>query len=265
MLVASKESIAKVRGYNSPLLAAAILSMIFYFVGASVYDHLVWESEDDFAKPFNLVNGANTFVPDVDGVYLLVKVIDRYGCARTPKYRELVSAPGFSFKVLDKAGASAPPWYFFVEPYPVPESIDDCNVYAACYLRKGQKLSYEMLYAPGKSHQRFDVRLYRLGTRFGDMLPQPSVRASKLLVAGRILSPGDYVVAFTYPFARHSAKLDLPVPLIEAPVNIKLKQGLLPGEAIKSSMLELPKNEEELRQFLAARNLIVAANQPDLK
>ncbi len=55
--------------------------------------------------------------------------------------------------------------------------------------------------------------------------------------------------------------LDLPLPLIGDGTQLELKARLFAGEQIKSSMLVLPGSEEELKEFLAKRNLEVSEAQ----
>ena len=58
-----------------------------------------------------------------------------------------------------------------------------------------------------------------------------------------------------------SSVLHLPSPLIGSGVGLKLAQNVTCGERLKSSMFCLPKSEEELKEFLAKRNLEVSEAQ----
>lgn len=67
------------------------------------------------------------------------------------------------------------------------------------------------------------------------------------------------------PASLPGSPLDLPLPLIGDGSQLKLKTRLIAGEHIKSSMLQLPSSEEELKEFFAVRNLVVTESYPALK
>ncbi|MBK7840955.1 MAG: hypothetical protein IPJ49_25410 [Candidatus Obscuribacter sp.] len=139
----------------------------------------------------------------------------------------------------------------------------DTRVCAAFYVTKGQLMLIDVKWHPDAAHKKQQLEVVRLGMRMPESFPYyncAAIKAGKFLWPGHLLLPDDMVINEVGP-ARPCSPLDLPLPLIGDGTQLKLKTRLLAGEQIKSSMLELPKSEEELKEFLAKRNLEVSEEQ----
>ena len=83
------------------------------------------------------------------------------------------------------------------------------------------------------------------------------ILAARGLWGGTTLSHSNFRLASEELEESDQSRLDLPVPLLRDPAGLKLKSNLMPGERIKSSMVQLPTSESELVKFLAERNIDV--------
>ena len=275
MLVASKESIARVRGYKSPLLAAAIVLSVVYALGSGIFSMWVLQGEFRLAVPTVLKPGHNIFVSDADTVYLLVKTAERPDSA----VRDVPTALGgllkttyheFDNKVRDfevrcegVRNSHAPRLFWMTKSERISGVRYDNRIFAAFYMTKGQLMSIDVKWLPDGMHKKQQLEVVRLGMRMPESFPYyncAAIKAGKFLWPGHLLLPDDLAVSSNDSINPYSP-LDLPLPLIGDGTQLELKTRLFAGEQIKSSMLVLPGSEEELKEFLAKRNLEVSEAQ----
>ncbi|MDQ5968341.1 MAG: hypothetical protein QG625_4498 [Cyanobacteriota bacterium erpe_2018_sw_39hr_WHONDRS-SW48-000098_B_bin.30] len=275
MLVASKESIARVRGYKSPLLAAAIVLSVVYALGSGIFSMWVLQGEFRLAVPTVLKPGHNIFESDADTVYLLAKtyehpdlifremVMVRQGRLETDYEALDDRARNFEVTCESVKNAHTPKLFWMTKSERISGYRYQTRVCAAFYMTKGQRMLIDVKWHPDAAQKNQQLKIVRLGVRMSESIPYYNyavIKSGKFLSPGRLLSTDDMVINEVGP-ARPCSPLDLPLPLIGDGTQLKLKTRLLAGEQIKSSMLELPKSEEELKEFLAMRNLEVSEEQ----
>ncbi len=280
MLVASKESIARVRGYKSPLLAATIVLTILYIVGTFISWETEGKSDRLLAYPITLTPGRTIFIANATTVYLLVKTCDRSSelvrydhpvlsvsgltyVSRKPENR----VPGFEFDCTGVASADKPHIFWLAKPEKVTDVYDDTTIYAAFCMTKGQRISISLKWLPDALQKNRQLKLVRLGARTAGPLlyyKYDSIKAARFLSPGHLLKTGDSRLD-SYGSRLRESPLDLPVPLVGEGSQLRLTTTLIPGESIKSSMLQLPTTEAELARFLQVRNLAVTSTGPNLR
>lgn len=279
MLVASKESIARVRGCKSPLLAATIVLTIVYFFGVGMSSMSVSQKEFQLAEPTVLRIGHNIFESDANTAYLLVKVVERndaairdlpqaqYGRLNTV-YKEFNNkARDFEVTCEGVRNAHVPKLFWMTKSEPISGVQYDTRVFAAFYMTKGQRMSIDVKWLPDPVQKKQQLKIVRLGVRMPEFYPYydyAAISSGKFLSSGHVLSVDDLMVKSTDPISPCSP-LDLPVPLVGEGAQLRLTTTLIPGESIKSSMLQLPTTEAELARFLQVRNLAVTSTGPNLR
>ncbi|MBL0189557.1 MAG: hypothetical protein IPP97_27895 [Candidatus Obscuribacter sp.] len=280
MLVASKESIARVRGYSSPLLAATIVLTILYIFGTCIFCESEGKAERLLATPITLTPGRTTFIANATTVYLLVKTCDRSSelvsyahpvlsvSGLTYVYRKPENrVPGFEFDFTGLASADTPHIFWLAKPEKVFDIYGDTTIHAAFCMTKGQRISLETKWLPDTLQKNRQLKLVRLGARTAGSSFYNSDYSIK---AARFLSPGHLLKTDDLRLDDHDnsllrSPLDLPVPLVGEGSQLRLTTTLIPGESIKSSMLQLPTTEAELARFLQVRNLAVTSAGPNLR
>ena len=280
MLVASKESIARVRGYKSPLLAATIVLTILYIFGTCIFCESEGKAERLLATPITLTPGRTIFIANATTVYLLVKTCDRSselinyeppvlgesGLIYVPQKLEN-RVPGFEFDLGGITDGGSPKIFWLATPEKIFDVYDDTTVYAAFCITKGQRVSLETKWLPDTLQKNRQLKLVRLGSRTAESVryfKYNSINATRFLSPGHLIETGDLELAPGVQFSGESP-LALPVPLVGAGTQLRLTATLLPGESIKSSMLQLPTTEAELARFLQVRNLAVSSTGPTLR
>ncbi|MBK9622164.1 MAG: hypothetical protein IPO31_23520 [Candidatus Obscuribacter sp.] len=127
----------------------------------------------------------------------------------------------------------------------------DTTIHAAFCMTKGQRISLETKWLPDTLQKNRQLKLVRLGARTAGSSFYNSYYSIK---AARFLSPGHLLKTDDLRLDDHDnsllrSPLDLPVPLVGEGAQLRLTTTLIPGESIKSSMLQLPTTEAELAKF----------------
>ncbi|MBK9620763.1 MAG: hypothetical protein IPO31_16445 [Candidatus Obscuribacter sp.] len=276
MLLDSRQSLSKIRGYKSPWLAMSIAYTVLCAFGACLYWGLQESAENELTSRLDLSPGPFMFESSRDSAYVLIKHYRPKLYYNSPRQHfelgtraslpEALEAgpPGFDFgftKTLD----AIPPRVFWLKTPEICSIMGERRVvYAVFFAPKGRRLNINFKIDDSAPQEDFEVSLVMLGARFSPFGWYSSrVQSTGYLWADHVLSKGDLRFSCSKDLSDFCASpLDLPVPLTGNGEGLKLSQNVICGERLKSNMFCLPKNEEELKEFLAARHIEYSEGQP---
>lgn len=269
MLHDSGQFLSKILRYKSPWLALTLIYTVLCAFGANILWGFEAASDNELTASLPLFSEPFTFESSRDSAYVLIKHYyssTQYNFVSQPFYKAncdslsmapLAEPPGFDFGFTNALDA-IPPRVLWLKP-PVDVSIDGERrlVYAVFFAPKGRRLNIKYSQDASPAERNFYVTLVMLGAglpRSG--MVRAKVEANKFMWANHRLSNSDVKSSVSADLLSLIASpLNLPVPLIGDGEGLKLSQNVLGGEKLKSTMFCLPKSEEELREFLAARHI----------
>ncbi len=275
MLLDSRQSLSKIRGYKSPWLAVAIAYTILCAFGACLYWGLQESAENELTSRLDLSPGPFMFESSRDSAYVLIKHYrpkHDHNSGRQPfdlGTRAAVSKildagpPRFDFGFTTTLDA-IPPRVFWLKTPEICSIMGERRVvYAVFFAPKGRRLNINFKIDDSAPQEDFEVSLVMLGARLSPFDWYLShMQSTRYLWADHKLLDSD--VGFDNEDASTCGEspLNLPVPLIGNGEGLKLAQNVICKERLKSNMLCLPKSEEELRQFLVERHIEFSEVQP---
>lgn len=275
MLLDSRQSLSKIRGYKSPWLAVAIAYTILCAFGACLYWGLQESAENELTYCRALSPGAFMFESSRDSAYVLIKhyrpkpyyisprqPFDLGTRASLPKAIE-AGPPRFEFGFTTTLDA-IPPRVFWLKTPEISSALGEIrDVYAVFFAPKGRRLNINFKIDDSAPQEDFEVSLVMLGARLSPHDWYLShLQSTRYLWANHNLLDSDVRFDNEDASTCGGSPLNLPVPLIGNGEGLKLAQNVICEERLKSNMLCLPKSEEELRQFLVERHIEFSEVQP---